>query len=220
MATKPQARSTSGRELRSVKTRAAILAAAERIFAEVGLAGARIDAIAAAAGVNKALLYYYFRSKDALFRAVLENHMKAFYAQALKVLLAGGSSGDIVKRYVSAHFDFISARPYYPRLFQRLIMTGGRTLERLARKYFVPLGRRLTKVIEQGVRDGEFRCCHSQHTVISLVALTVFYFSVAPLVRLVSDFDPYAPANLTRRKEEVLNFIRYGLFRDPETRLP
>ena len=53
-------------------TRAAILEAAEGIFAEVGLAGARIDAIAGAAGINKAMLYYYFKSKEGLYRAVLE----------------------------------------------------------------------------------------------------------------------------------------------------
>jgi len=48
------------------RTRAAILAAAESVFAAAGLAGARIDAIAAAAGVNKALLYYYSRARNGL----------------------------------------------------------------------------------------------------------------------------------------------------------
>ena len=57
-------------QARSLDTRAAILAAAEQIFAKAGLDGARTDAIAAAAGVNKALLYYYFKSKDGLYEAV------------------------------------------------------------------------------------------------------------------------------------------------------
>ena len=56
----------------SPETRATILRAAEHIFAEQGLAGARTDAIAAAAGVNKALLYYYFPSKEGLYCAVLD----------------------------------------------------------------------------------------------------------------------------------------------------
>lgn len=109
----------------SAATHAAILAAAERVFAEEGLAGARTDGIAAAAGVNKALLYYYFKSKDGLYRAVLEEHMKDFYRRGLQVLTSGGSARSIVLRYVSARFDSMSARPNYPRLFQRVMMTGG-----------------------------------------------------------------------------------------------
>lgn len=77
-----------GRQERSAETRTAILGAAERVFAKSGLAGARIDAIAAAAGVNKALLYYYFKSKEDLYETVVENHFSEFNRQALEVLMA------------------------------------------------------------------------------------------------------------------------------------
>jgi TetR/AcrR family transcriptional regulator len=209
----------TAREGRGIKTRGAILVAAEKIFAEVGLDGARTEAIAEAAGVNKALLYYYFRSKDALFRAVLENHMKEFHCRAMELLSASDSPRNTLLRYVSAHFDFISARPYYPRLFQRLLMTGGKSFERLVGKYFVPLGQKLVGVIERCMREGDFRCFDSQLTVISLVALTVYYFSVAPMVKVVARMEPYEKHNLARRKKEVLDFIRHGLFRKPEARL-
>jgi TetR/AcrR family transcriptional regulator len=200
----------------STATRSSILQAAERIFAEVGPDGARTQAIAAAAGVNKALLYYYFRSKDGLYRAVLEERLKDFHRQALEVLSSPGSARSILLRYVSMHFDFISARPYYPRLFHRLAMGGGRHLERMAREHFIPLSRMLRGVIERGVRAGELRPLQSVHAAISLVALTVFYFSAAPVVRVVSGLDPYSKVNLARRKHEVLEFVRYALFREPE----
>lgn len=198
------------------ETRAAILEAAEKIFAEAGDAGARTDAIAAAAGVNKALLYYYFRSKNELYQAVLEEHLKDFRRQAFEVLDSPGPACSVLLRYVSMHFDFISARPYYPRLFQRLVMAGGKSLERLAREHFIPLSRRFLGLIQRGVKAGEFRPLDSAHTAISLVALTVFYFSAAPVMRVVTGRDPYARENLARRKEEVLNFVRYALFRKPE----
>src|SRR5882724_9436991 len=60
------------RQARDLSTARRIVAAAEHIFAEEGLAGARMDEIARAAKVNKALLYYYFRSKEELHRFVLE----------------------------------------------------------------------------------------------------------------------------------------------------
>src|SRR2546422_8990113 len=77
------------RARRGRETRAAILKAAERVFAEGGLDGARTDAITAAAGVNKALLYYYFRSKDALYSAVIEALYEEFYRRGV-----GGRSGE------------------------------------------------------------------------------------------------------------------------------
>ncbi len=203
------------RSSRGVGTRSAILKAAERVFAEVGLAGARTDAIAARAGVNKALLYYYFKSKDALFHAVLEGHLTEFHRRALQVLSEGGAPDAMLLRYVAMQFDFISARPYYPTLFQRLLMTGGRPLERLVGRHIRPVSRKLIAVIERGVRSGEFRRVDGTHTAISLAGLTVFYFSSAPIVRLVRNVDPYDRAQLERRKREVLNFIRYGLFRRP-----
>ena len=75
------------------------------------MAGARTDAIAAAAGVNKALLYYYFKSKESLYEAVVEDHFSEFNRQALEVLAAPGPARAVLLRYVSLHFDFISAQP-------------------------------------------------------------------------------------------------------------
>jgi TetR/AcrR family transcriptional regulator len=199
-----------------VRSRAAILAAAERLFAGSGLDGTRTETIAADAGVNKALLYYYFKSKDALYEAVLENQVSEFFQRAAAVLDLKEKAGDTVLAYVGMSFDFIAARPHFPALIQRLSMSGGRPFERLARKYSAPLADRLGEVIRQGIRSGEFRRVDPEHTVISLVALTRFHFAVAPIVRVVTGSDPYDPDNVSRRRNEVLDFVRYGLFRNPE----
>ncbi len=200
----------------SAETRRTILKAAERIFADAGLAGARTDAIAAAAGVNKAMLYYYFRSKDGLYRAVLEANVEEFRRTSEEVLSGPGSPGTILLKYVSNHFDFIGARPYYPRLFQRLVMTGDRRVEDIVKAHFIPLSRRLRELIECGARSGELRPLDARHAVISLIALTVFYFSIAPWVRKIGGADVFDKEEQARRKEEVLRFVRYGLFEKPE----
>src|SRR5271165_3785132 len=129
-ARKPQAR--------SAETRAAILAAAAEDFAQSGPAGARTEAIAAAAGVNKALLYYYFKSKSGLFEAVVDDHFAAFNRQAMSLLAEPGPARAVLLRYVSLHFDFICARQRYACIYQQIMMNGGRPLARLVRKYFVP----------------------------------------------------------------------------------
>ena len=212
-----RAEATVGRRrARSVETRAAILSAAEQVFAKAGLAGARTDDIAAAAGVNKALLYYYFKSKRGLYEAVLDDHFREFNRRALAVLAAPDAARTVLLRYVSLYFDFISTRHRYASLYAQMMTARGQPLERLVRKYFVPRTTAFNKLLERGIRTGEFRRTDARHTAISLVGLIVFYFSAAPVLRVLGHADAYTAANLRRRKQEVLDFIRHGLFRDPQ----
>jgi TetR/AcrR family transcriptional regulator len=210
---------TRPQQARSAETRAAILAAAADAFAESGLAGARTDAIAAAAGVNKAMLYYYFQSKDRLYEAVVENHFAEFNRRALQVLAAPGPARSVLLHYVNLFFDFIMERHRYARIYQQLMMTGGRPLERLVRRYFLPRSAALDRVLERGVRTGEFRRADRRHTAISIVALIVFYFSASQVLQFLGQPDAYDRVNLKARKREVLDFIRHGLFADPDAPL-
>ena len=200
--------------IRNQETRAAILSAAGRIFAQSGLAGARTETIAAAAGVNKAMLYYYFKSKVGLYEAVVEDHFCEFNRQALDVLNAPGPARAVLLRYVSLHLDFISARHQSAPLFQQLTMTGGKFLERLIHRYFAARSEALGKLIERGVRSGEFRRVDRFQAAISIISLIVFYFSAAPVLKLLGRGDAYSTANLKLRKQQVLDFIRHGLFTD------
>jgi AcrR family transcriptional regulator len=213
-------RSRSTHLLRSKETRSAILAAAGRVFAKSGLAGARTEVIAATAGVNKALLYYYFGSKQALYEAVVEDHFCEFNRLALEVLNAPGSARAVLLRYVSLHVDFISARHQSASLFQQLTMTGGKFLHRLIRRYFAARGEALGRLIDRGVRSGEFRRVDRFQAAISIISLIVFYFSAARVLKLLGRRDAYSTVNLKRRRQEVLDFIRHGLFIDSKLPSP
>ena len=190
--------------------------AAEKIYAESGLAGARTDAIAAAAGVNKALLYYYFKSKEDLYQAVIGSQLREFGRQVEKVLAAKGPAGPILLRYVSYHIDFIGTHPCYPRIFQRMMMEGDRTLGRIVREHSLPLKKMLVALLERGIKSGEFRNLDPEHALVSIAGLTGHYFNIAPAIRAITGQDPFSKSNLARRRAEVLNFIRYALFRNPE----
>jgi TetR/AcrR family transcriptional regulator len=202
---------------RSRSTRAAILAAAAEMFAKKGLAGARTDSIAAAAGVNKAMLYYYFKSKDGLYEAVVEDQFASFNHQAIQVLSAPGSARAALLSYVNLHVDFISRHHQSAPLFQQMTMSGQKFLKRLVRRYFAARGQALGDVITRGIRQGEFRRVDPFQTSVSIIALIVFYFSSAPVLQLLGHADAYSPVNLERRKRQVVDFIRHGLFIDPET---
>jgi TetR/AcrR family transcriptional regulator len=200
---------------RGAKSRAAIVAAAAQVFAQAGFAGARTDAIADAAGVNKALLYYYFKSKESLYEAVVEDHFREFNRQALEVLASPDPARAVLLRYVDLHFDFISSKHQSAPLFQQLMMNRGKFLQRLIRAYFKPRSEALGQVIDRGMREGEFRPADRFNTAVSIVSLIVFYFSAAPVMQMMGWPDAYSPASLKRRKQEVLDFIRHGLFLDP-----
>jgi TetR/AcrR family transcriptional regulator len=204
----------------SARTRSAILKAAEQIYAEHGLAGARTDAIAAAAGVNKALLYYYFKSKEGLYEAVVGSQMQEFFKQAREVLSAEGPAGPILLRYVSYHFDFIGTHPNYPRIFQRMMMEGDRNLYRMIREFSLPLKNVFEALLERGMKSGEFQRLDKEHTLVSISGMISHYFNIAPAFQAITGENPYSKAKLAMRKDEVLKFIRFALYRNREASEP
>jgi TetR/AcrR family transcriptional regulator len=208
------------RQVRGQQTHAAILAAAGSIFAEAGFAGARAESIAAAAGVNKALLFYYFKDMHGLYAAVLEAQSHDFHQEALALLAAPGSPRSILLRYVGLNFDRISEKRRFAPLHHQFFTTSHPSVSRLVRKYAVPRNQALKQLLERGIREGEFREVDVRHTAVSISALTVFYFSVAPVLKLFGHTHAYSDADLNCRKQQVLDFIRYGLFCQPDAPIP
>src|ERR1700690_3534636 len=91
------------------ESRAAILQAAAREFAEHGIAGARTEAIAREASVNKALLYYYFKDKETLYGAVLDDVFSGLKATVFRALDGDQPPREKILAYVGAYFDFIAS---------------------------------------------------------------------------------------------------------------
>src|ERR1700730_18542805 len=108
------------------ESRAAILKAAVTEFAEHGIAGARTDAIARAAKVNKALMYYYFEDKEALYGAVLDQVFGGLTKSVHEALSRSLLPGERILAYAGAHFDYIASHPLYPKIVQNEMMRAGR----------------------------------------------------------------------------------------------
>jgi len=199
------------------ESRAAILQAAVREFAEHGIAGARTDAIAQAAHVNKALLYYYFKDKETLYGAVLDYVFSNLKLVVLQALQSESAPRDKVLAYVGAYFDFIAGNPLYPKLVQREMMRAGRGgsphLKHIVEEYFRPIYSEVSQILHQGIAAGEFRPVDPLHFVPSIVALVVFYFSTAPVMQIMAQFDPMAQERVAERRAAVLDFISAALFR-------
>jgi len=198
------------------ESRAAILQAAAHEFAEHGIAGARTDAIAREAHVNKALLYYYFEDKETLYGAVLDTAFSGLKTTVFKVLDSGLAPKDKILAYVGAYFDFIASNPLYPRLMQREMMRARegemQQFEKLVKAYIQPIFMRVSQVLQEGTARGEFRPVKPEHFVPSIVAMIVFYFSSAPMMQKIVGFNPLAPQRVAERRAAVLDFVSAALF--------
>lgn len=189
-----------------------ILHAAEAIFAERGLAGARTSAIARAARVNTALLYYYFRNKEGIHRFTLEMVFSQLRLQVGSALEGSGPPHQRLLGYINGYFDFVAAHPAYPRLIQRQLMSHGPGLGGIVDRYFRPLNDRLMATIRAGVASGDFRKVDVRQTALTLVAITVFYFAAAPVLAELWRCDPLTPARMAARRAAVIDFLERALF--------
>src|SRR6202046_4922382 len=198
------------------ESRAAILRAAAQEFAEHGIAGARTDAIARAARVNKALLYYYFKDKETLYGAVLDSAFSGMTTNIFQVLDSDLPPREKIMAYVGAYFDFIASNQIYPKLMQREMMRAreGNSvhINRLVKTYFQPIYRRVGELLHKGIAEGEFRPVDPAHFVPSMVAIIVFYFSSAPVMQRIMHFNPLSPERIAERRAAVLDFISAALF--------
>ena len=201
-------------------SRKAILAAALAEFAQQGLAGARVDAIAEAAGVNKALLYYYFHDKDTLYAATLDGFFAPLHQRIMAICDQPGSAGERFLTYVREHFDAIAESQHYARIFMGELMSasrGGATqLDRVALKYMRPTGMMVIHLLQEGIDKGELRKVDPVQVVPSAIGAIVHYFLTAPLRERFFRDTPLAIPTIDERRAAVLDFIAAATFADRE----
>ena len=218
----PVSKPRLGTRGRPEQSRIAILDAAVREFAREGVAGARTDAIAKSAGVNKALLYYYFKDKEAIYQAVLDRVFAGVRAAIHDALAQKIPPRERLKAYVGAHFDYIASHPLYPRIVHAEFLRASRDgshMQRIAREYFRPVFTEIAALLAEGMESGDFRRVDPAHFIPSMVSVIVFYFTTAaPVIRIMTGVDPMAPGNVAARRTAVLDFITAALFMPPTTK--
>lgn len=200
---------------RPEESRAAILKAAVAEFAEHGIAGARTDAIAKSAHVNKALLYYYFKDKDSLYEAVLDHVFSGLRERVMPVLESKAPPRQKMLQYLGTYFDYICENPRFPRVVQGEWVRSGRgtiRMQRIAKEYFRPIFAKLQVVLQEGISAGQFRALNPMDFLPSIGALIVFYFTAAPLMKTLTKVDPLSPERIRERRAFVLDFISAALF--------
>jgi TetR/AcrR family transcriptional regulator len=203
---------------RADQTRARILDAALREFSAHGLAGARTEQIAEAAGVNKALIYYYFNGKNALYTAALEAVAEGVQAASMAVLEADASAGQRFLQLVLNHFDRMHSNLTFQSLMQqemiRLHRGEENALTPLVERLFRPLWLRVRIVAEDGIAAGELIPTEWSQIIYSGLGANVFYFLSAPMTKLSQGFDPLERSALEFRRKAAIEYLGQAIFVD------
>lgn len=205
---------------RADQTRARILAAAIHEFSDNGLAGARTEQIAEVAGVNKALLYYYFRDKEALYAAALESVFEDVRAYSIAVMEMNTSAGERLVQLILNSFDRSYSYPSIRSLTQQEMVRLHRGEENrmvsMVEKYFRPLWVRTHELLEAGIAEGELIAVDPEQIRYSALGANVFYFLTAPLTQLAFGFDPLERRELEHRRRATVEYLGQAIFTDRE----
>ena len=189
-----------------------ILDAAHAVFVRRGTAGARMQEIAEEAGVNKALLHYYFRTKDRLAEAVFRRVASGLFARAGAVFGADEELDTKVRRIVGLYLDQLSRTPYVPGyLIAELTQHSDRaeqlldTIRRFrdaanAPDFIAALARQLR--VES--RKGAIRPITAEQFIVNLVSLCIFPFAAKPLVTTMLQLDEAGFARFVEERKRTL----------------
>jgi TetR/AcrR family transcriptional regulator len=195
---------------RAERTRAAVLEAAEALFAEGGFDATRLEDIAERVGIRRASIVYYFKDKRALYEAVLDSVFGGLHDALADVLARHEALTDQIEAGVSAWVDYVGTRPSIARLILREVANttperGGAILGQT---------RRLRALVQEQILDRPKRKqtrlapIDPAHVASMVAGATVFFVAAMPTLVPDLGFDPLSREQLDAHKREVLRIVR------------
>ncbi len=194
-----------------------ILQSAMQVFIEKGRHGARMQEIADRAGINKALLHYYYRSKDNLYATVIEKSLGKNISDVMKILDKNLSVEEIIRSFIRDYIEILRNNPKLPLFILREIGEGGEivssVLNRLVqRKDIVP--RKVLDTIQRAIDRGEIVPLDPRQLIITILGACLFFFIGEPLLKITLLKEGFTDRDrfIEERKEAIFNIIAYGIF--------
>ena len=195
-----------------VNTEQKILSAAKQQFIQKGMAGARMQEIADAAGINKALLHYYFRNKEQLFRAVFQSSMKEMLPRVFAILTDEAPLEVKVYQLADKYIDFLSENKALPLFILSEMQRDpnsifkGMAIENIVT--FEPLQEQL----DAEAKAGNIIPITAQAFLMNFISLTVFPFVAKPMMQQVMNWSTESfDRMMQRRKKEIPQFFMNAL---------
>ncbi|MDR9457620.1 MAG: TetR/AcrR family transcriptional regulator [Salegentibacter sp.] len=194
--------------MKDEKTEDHILNAAERVFQRKGMDGARMQEIANEAGINKAMLHYYYRSKRFLFEAVFTKAFSLIAPEINKVVNDDTDLFEKIRDFTYSYISFTQKHPYLPNFIIQELNRDSDFINVLQTKKGFPDFRKFQAQVEKEVRDGKIRSIKAEQLFIHLLSLNIFPFLAAPLIKgFLKINDRTYKQLMEERKEEISNIL-------------
>jgi len=197
------------------ETRESILKAAMSEFAERGYRGGRTASIAESAGVNKALIHYYFKNKESLYREVMKRNM-GFQKMGFDIPIYNGnweltpSQKLYILTYLITMSHFIAADKNVLRIYLWELAEGGTFIRELKEKYSIPRTEVFMKLVSQGIESGEFAAKQPYLILMGLFSM-INFFSVDK--NLPIGISHYNELYRNASEEDIFQFMLQYMFR-------
>lgn len=188
-----------------------IFLAAENEFMEKGFDGTRMQAIADRAGINKAMLHYYFRSKDALFEKIFQEKIKLIFPKIGEDVKKKESFIEKVEVFIETYYQLLSQYPFLPLFVITTMNKKGN--EHFAKNLPVDFFRDFfVGSMFQEIADGKIKPVHPLQFAFSVLGMTVFPYLARPAIMHVLQGQAGIYDELMEgRVEELKKYVRYIL---------
>ncbi|MBA3641254.1 MAG: TetR/AcrR family transcriptional regulator [Acidobacteria bacterium] len=195
----------SKRRLAGLGTRDRLFAAAATEFAARGFAGANVDRIALAARVNKAMLYYHFKSKAGLYQEVLKDMFQAVAGRVGDAAATRSDPAERIKALVEAIAREAEARPHFPAIWLREIAEGGGHVDKENLGIIAKVLGHVAAAVQEGVATRRFKPANPLFIQLGIVGPLLMFFATAPMRRRASQQLAFA-ADLTT--EQIIAHVQ------------
>jgi AcrR family transcriptional regulator len=170
-------------------TEQVILGAAVEIFQSKGMAGARMQEIADKAGINKALLHYYFRNKQLLFESVFKSALGQLVPEVSKIFNTDLSISEKVTQFVAHYIPFVNQNRYLPVFIIQELNNNPEFSDQFFSNHKLPQTEKFKNQIQEAVEKGEIRKLDPDQFILDLFAVVVFPFVGRPLMKTLLQKD-------------------------------
>jgi len=199
------------KEKRDNKTEKAILEAAFKVFTEKGFAASRMDDIAREAKINRALLHYYFRSKDKMFDLIFAQRITEFLSGIAQQMFSEKDLKEKISGIVEHEINMLSTLPHLPIfIFQELAQNPERIIVHAKNAGAHPgaLLKKFSAQVKTEVKKGTIRNVEPSQLLMSIMAMAIYPFIARPIIKVMLQLDDVQFNRLMKkRKEDVTEFI-------------
>lgn len=199
-------------EIKKDNTETKILHAAQTVFVQKGMDGARMQEIADEAGINKALLHYYFRSKQKLFEAIFGMIADQIFPNIKSLLLSELPIEEKLEQFIGKYIDLLMRNPYLPAFIIKEINRDSTVFANVFESKGVQLDP-IFDMFEKEMNAGRIRKMNPRDLITNMLAMCIFPFAAKPIMKIMlfDNNDKAYQQFLKKRKSSVTEFVLHSI---------